>query len=323
MRLKEGQPSLHLESWITEPVARDLFRSAGLDLAALTRAAASRDFRPVAMNGWKLTGNVTSALRPFETRNVVGRVRGSDPKLREEAVVYSAHHDHLGIGTPDAKGDRIYNGAADNASGCALLLDLARVWAAAKPAPKRSILFASVAAEEQGLLGSAYFAENPPLPAGRIALGINYDNVFEIGRVRDVTMIGSENLTFYPTVQRVAKALNLTIVPDQQPEQGSYYRSDHFSLAKAGIPAFSVGEGLDVIGKPAGWARAYSDDFRKNHYHQPSDEFDPNWDWSTAVQMGELGYWLGWEAANAPALPTWKDASEFKAARDKSLANLK
>ncbi|HYM62698.1 MAG TPA: M28 family peptidase, partial [Thermoanaerobaculia bacterium] len=251
VHLAPGAPSLHLAGWITEKVAADLFKAAGLDLAKMTAAAASRDFKPVSL-GYRLHGNLTSAIRTFETANVVAKLPGSDPKLRDEAVLYTAHHDHLGIGEPDKKGDRIYNGAIDNASGCALLLEEARVWASARPAPKRSIIFNSVAAEEQGLLGSEFYGLHPSVPAGRIALNINYDSIAELGRVRDVTMIGVERTTFLPTAQKVAGAMSIKITPDQQPEQGSYYRSDHFSLGKVGIPAFSVSPGQDVIGKPEG-----------------------------------------------------------------------
>lgn len=321
MRLKPGQPSLHLAAWITGPVAEALFRAAGQDLDALTKAAASRDFHPVPLNV-KLTGKVTSTLRPFESRNVIARLEGSDPKLRDEAVLYSAHHDHLGIGVPDASGDRIYNGAVDNASGTALLLEMARVWSRTKPAPRRSILFNSVAAEEQGLLGSEYYGENPTIPAGRIALAINYDALYEFGRVGSVQMLGIERTTFEPVAQRITKALGLKIVPDQSPEQGSYYRSDHFSFGRAGIPAFSISQGQDLIGKPADLGRKLSDDYRANHYHQPSDQFDPSWDWSSAVQMGQLGFWLGWEAANSSSKPNWVPGDEFRAARDRSLAAL-
>ncbi len=322
MRLKPGQAALHLESWITENVAGDLFRAAGQDLGALTKAAASRDFRPVPL-GLKVTGTITSTLRPFDTRNVIARLEGSDPNLRDEAVLYSAHHDHLGIGTPDATGDRIYNGAIDNASGTALLLEMARVWANTKPAPKRSIVFNSVAAEEQGLLGSQYFGENPTLPAGKIALAINYDAIFEFGKVGSVTMLGVERMSFDPTAEQVAKAMHLKIIPDPDPEQGHYYRSDHFSFAKVGIPSFSIGQGHDLLGKPADHGRKLSDEYRAQHYHQPSDEFDPTWDWSSAVQIGQLGFWLGWDAANAPQKPNWNPGDEFRAARDRSLAQLR
>ncbi|MCU1231018.1 MAG: peptidase [Acidobacteria bacterium] len=318
IKLKSGEPSVQFASWITSDVAKKLFTAAGLDLDALTKAAASRDFKPVSL-GYHLTGNIVSNIRPFDSANVVAKLQGSDAKLKNEAVLYTAHHDHLGIGTPDKNGDRIYNGAIDNASGCAVLIEMGRVWAKTTPAPKRSIYFVAVAAEEQGLLGSAFYGLNPTVPAGRIALNINYDSIFEIGRLKDVTLNGVERTSFYPTAQRVTKALGIKIVPDAEPEQGHYYRSDHFSLSKVGIPAFSVDPGHEVIGKSAEWGKQQTDDYRENRYHQPSDEFDPKWDWSEAVQMSQLGFWLGWEAANAATMPNWNAGDEFRAARDASL----
>ena len=310
----EGQHALAFAGWVSEKSAQDLFKSAGLDLAQLTAAAHSRDFKPVPL-GVKLRADVTSTIRPFDTRNVVARLEGSDPKLREEAVLYSAHHDHLGIGTPDDDdpADTIYNGAIDNASGTATILEIARTWSATRPRPKRSILFAFVAAEEQGLLGSEYLGRNPPIPAGKIAVGINLDALDLFGEVSSVTMIGVDRTTFYPTVQSVAKAMNLTIVPDQAPEQGSYYRSDHFSLAKAGVPAFSIKQGHDVIGKPAGWGEARSEEYRNKHYHQPSDEFDDSWDFGAAVQIARLAYRLGYEASRSAQMPMWLEGEEFYA----------
>lgn len=315
-------PSLRFAGWITEPVARELFSSAGQDLDALTRSAGSRSFRPVAL-GYRLTGSVSTTIRAFETSNVVARIEGSDPKLKDEAVLYSAHHDHLGIGSPDSTGDAIYNGAVDNASGTAVVLEIARAWMSTTPRPKRSAIFAMVAAEEQGLLGSAWFARTPAIPAGRIVLALNFDAIFMIGRVRDVTMIGVERTTFHTTAERVTNGMGLTIVPDQDPPQGFYYRSDHFPLAKAGILAFSVDGGNEVAGKPAGWGRGKADEYREKSYHQPSDEIAGDWDWSSGVQMGELGYWLGWEAANAASVPNWMPGEEFRAARDKALAGMK
>jgi Zn-dependent M28 family amino/carboxypeptidase len=322
VRLAAGEPALRVAAWITESVAADLFKAAGHDLNALTKAAASRDFKPVPL-GFKLTGTIASTIRPFDTENVVAKLTGSDSKLRDQGIVYTAHHDHLGIGKPDERGDTIYNGAIDNATGCAVLMEIARVWANTKPAPKRSIYFAAVAAEEQGLLGSAHLGQHPPIPAGRIALNLNYDGIYEFGRVRDVFMNGVERTTFYPTAQRVAKALNIKIVPDPQPEQGHYYRSDHFSLGKVGIPAFSIDPGHDIVGKGKAWGDKMWEDYNEHHYHQPSDEFNPNWDWSEGVQMAQLGYWLGWEAANSPAMPNWKPGDEFRAVRDRSIAALK
>jgi Zn-dependent M28 family amino/carboxypeptidase len=310
----EGQHALAFAGWLSQKKAQELFKAAGHDLEQLTQAAHARDFKPVPL-GLKFQSSINSTIRPFDTANVVARLEGSDAKLKSEAVLYSAHHDHLGIGTPDDddKNDTIYNGAIDNASGTATVLELARVWSAMKPRPKRSILFALVAAEEQGLLGSQYFGENPAIPAGKIGLGINLDALNLFGEVTSVTMIGVDRTTFYPAAQSVTKAMNLTIVPDQAPEQGSYYRSDHFSLAKAGVPAFSIKQGLHVKGKPAGWGEAKSKEYREKHYHQPSDELDASWDFGAAAQVARLALWLGYEAAQAAQLPMWMEGEEFYA----------
>lgn len=318
LQLKPGEPSLRFAAWMTEQLAAQLFKNAGLDLNAMTKAAHSRDFKPVSL-GVKLSGKIVSTVRRFDSANVMARLPGSDPKLKDEAVIYSAHHDHFGVGKPDAKGDAIYNGAIDNASGCALLIDSAHVWATSGVKPKRSIYFAAVAAEEQGLLGSQWLAQNPPIPAGKIALGINYDAIPELGRVRDVYMNGIERQTFFVDAQRITKAMDIRIVPDPEPEQGHYYRSDHFNFAKAGIPAFSVDPGHDIVGKPAGWGKQQSDDYRNHRYHEPSDEFDPKWDWTEGVEIAQLGFWLGWDAANAATMPNWVKGDEFRAKRDASL----
>jgi len=308
----EGAHALAFAGWISQQTARELFQSAGLDLDKLTQAAHARDFKPVPL-GVKLQGNVKSTIRPFDTANVVARLEGSDPKLKEEAILYSAHHDHIGIGTPDDDdpNDTIYNGAIDNATGSAAILEIARVWSRTTPRPRRSILFAFVAAEEQGLLGSDYFGRNPVIPAGKIAMGLNLDALNLFGEVGSITMIGIERTTFFPTVQKVADAMKLTIVPDQAPEQGSYYRSDHFSLAKAGVPAFSIKQGNDVLGQPAGYGQAKSKEYREKHYHQASDEYDPSWNFDSAVQVARLAMWLGYEAAQSPTMPMWLEGEEF------------
>ena len=307
-----GAHALAFAGWMTERTARDLFKAAGQDLDALTKAAHSRDFRPIAL-GTKLQGTVTSTIRPFDTANVVARLEGSDPKLKQEAVLYSAHHDHLGIGPADESDptDTIYNGAIDNASGVATILEIARAWSEARPRPKRSILFAFVAGEEQGLLGSEYFAQHPAIPAGRIALGINLDALSLFGETRSVTMIGVDRMDFFPVAQKVTKAMGLTIVPDQAPEQGSYYRSDHFSLAKAGVPAFSIKQGLEIVGRPDEYGREKTKEYREKHYHQASDEFDPSWDFNSAVQVARLAISLGWEAAQAARMPMWLEGEEL------------
>ncbi|MBV8516709.1 MAG: M28 family peptidase [Acidobacteria bacterium] len=312
VKLQPGQPGLQFAGWITEAIAKQLFQTAGLDLDKLTQAAASRDFKPVPLNV-RFNANVASTIRPFDTANVVAKLEGSDPVLKDEGVVYSAHHDHLGIGPADPSdpNDTIYNGAIDNASGVATLLEIARVWSTNPVPHKRTLYFAAVAAEEQGLLGSQFLGQHPPIPAGKIAMGLNFDALDLFGPVGSVTMIGIDHTTFFPTAKKVTDALGLTIVPDQAPEQGSYYRSDHFSLAKAGIPAFSVKQGLDVRGKPESWGREHVAEYRTKHYHQASDEYDPSWDFSSAVQIGQLAYWLGAEAANAAEKPMWLPGEEF------------
>jgi len=298
---------LSLAAWVTEGVARELFRAGGQDLDALTKAAASRDFKPVPL-GIRLKGHIGSTIRPFETANVIAKLEGSDATLKNEAVLYSAHHDHLGIGTADPSDptDTIYNGALDNASGVATLLELARVWSNTTPRPKRSLYFAAVAAEEQGLLGSRYLAEHPPIPVSNIALGINLDELYFFGNVTNVAMLGVERTTFFPTAQAITKELGLTIVPDPAPEQGSYYRSDHFNFGKAGVPAFTIKQ---VAGTEA--QRAFHADFKGKRYHQPGDEFDPSWDFASANQVATLAFRLGEAAANASQKASWLPGDEF------------
>jgi Zn-dependent M28 family amino/carboxypeptidase len=309
-----GAHALDFAGWVTDSVARDLFRLSAQDYEALVQRAHTRDFKPVPLNV-KLKGTIASTIRPFDTTNVLAKLEGSDPKLKDEAIVYSAHHDHLGIGTPDESDptDTIYNGAIDNASGVATVLEIARVWSRMQPPPKRSIFFAFVAAEEQGLLGSQFLGQHPPIPAGRIGLDINLDALNLFGETKSVTMIGAERMDFFPSVQKVAAAMNLTIVPDQAPEQGSYYRSDHFSLAKAGVPAFSIKQGLEIVGKPDDFGPARSKEYREKHYHQASDEFDPTWDFNSAVQVANFAINLGLEAAQARSLPMWMPGEEFYA----------
>jgi Zn-dependent M28 family amino/carboxypeptidase len=244
-------------------------------------------------------------------------VQGSDPELSKEALVFSAHWDHLGIGAP-VNGDSIYNGAVDNATGCAILLELARAWANLRARPKRSAIFIAVTAEESGLRGADVYAANPVIPAGKTALNLNFDSFFPFGRVRDVVVNGAERTTVYPVVQQVARRLNLTIKPDPRPEQGHYYRSDHFAFAKAGIPAFSINMGDDIIGKPENAGAQLFYEYNAKHYHQPSDEYKEDWDLTGAGQMGGFGLAIGLAVANSPALPTWNPGEEFLPARLKS-----
>jgi Zn-dependent M28 family amino/carboxypeptidase len=239
---------------------------------------------------------------------------GSDPTLKAEAVMYTAHYDHLGI-RPDMPGDNIYNGADDNATGCGILLELAHAYSLAAKHPARSIIFASVTAEEQGLLGSEYLGQHPPVPAGRIALDLNYDDLPPLGAPEDVEVSGAERTTFYPVVQATAEEFRLAIRPDSHPEAGYYYRSDHFSLARVGIPSFSVSEGVKYKGHDEAWGLRQADEYTTKHYHQPSDEYHPEMDFIGDAAMARFGFALGWEAATLPRLAGWQKGDEFEAAR--------
>lgn len=318
IKLGSGKPELKLAGWMTEAAAVGLMGMAGQELERITAAAHRREFRPVPL-GVRIRGRIESEVRSFDTRNVVARLEGSDPVRRDEYVLYTAHHDHLGIGKPE-NGDAIYNGAIDNASGIAIVLELARVWSHSLR-PPRSILFATVGAEEQGLLGSAYYATDPVVHPGKTAVAFNFDGIGQYGKVNNITMIGVERTTFEPLATRVARGLGLRIDPDQHPEQGSYYRSDHFSLAKVGIPSFSVKPGSDYAGQPNEFGEKIFQDYNRNRYHQPDDEFDENWDFSEGVQMAQLGYWLGWEGTRMPEPARWLRGDEFFAVRERSLAS--
>jgi len=317
VRLAAGEPALAFAGWISRQAGEKLLAMAGRTVDELLKASESRNFRPIPL-GVRVRGDLRSKVRQIDTRNVVARVAGSDPKLASEAVVFSAHWDHLGIGEP-VGGDSIYNGAVDNATGCAMLLELARAWAALPQKPRRSAIFVAVTAEEGGLRGSEFYARHPVAPPGKTALALNYDGLYPVGRTRDIVVSGAERTTLWPLVQQVAARLQFTIRPDPHPEQGHYYRSDHFPLAHAGIPAFSVGQGSDFAGKPAGFAEAFFDEFNAKHYHQPSDEYHDDWDFAGLEDLGRFGFLLAAEAANADNLPTWRDGDEFLAARDKSL----
>src|SRR5271168_1618242 len=284
---------------------------AGLDLDALFQQAQSRDFKPIALHV-NLKAHVVSRLRPFVSRNVVAERVGADPTLKSEAVLYTAHYDHLGIDA-SRKGDNIYNGAIDNATGCGILLELARIWSSASP--PRSILFAAVTAEEQGLLGSEYFGKHPPISAGKITLDLNFDALPPIGVPQEVEVSGAERTTFYPTVEATAKYFGLAIRPDARPEAGHYYRSDHFSLARVGIPSFSVNEGMKLKGHDEAWGLEKDADYTANHYHQPSDEYHPGMDYTSDAAMARFGFALGWDAANQAHPVGWKKGDEFEKAR--------
>ena len=311
-------PKLALASWIQFDAAQKLARACGLNLEEMIAAAGRRGFKPVPLPA-RVKATILSKVREFDSNNVIAKLPGSDPKLKEEAVLYSAHYDHLGI-VPGMPGDNIYNGAQDNATGVGIVLEIARACAAAKQPPKRSLYFISVTAEEQGLLGSEYLGKHPPVPARDISLALNYDDVPTLGVPEEVNVTGAERTTFYPTVERTAQQFGLAIVPDARPEAGHYYRSDHFSFARAGVPAFSINEGDMYRGHDREWGKQQAEDYVAHHYHQPSDEYRPSMDFRGDAVMARFGIALGWEAANQPALVEWHEGDEFARVRAASQA---
>jgi Zn-dependent M28 family amino/carboxypeptidase len=262
---------------------------------------------------------ISNKLRTIESRNVVAKLEGSDARLKDEYVVYSAHWDHLGVGAP-VKGDKIYNGALDNASGVGTVLEIARAFKQVQPQPKRSILFLMVTAEEQGLLGSQYYSVTPLYPLARTAANINIDGVNQWGPTKDITVIGLGASDLDDYLRAAAKEQGRTLTPDPEPEKGFYYRSDHFNFAKQGVPALDPDSGVDFIGKPDGWGRKKRDDYTDHDYHAPSDEVKPDWDLSGAAQDAQLLFAVGYRVANADKLPEWKPAPEFRAKRQEMLA---
>jgi Zn-dependent M28 family amino/carboxypeptidase len=314
--LKVEGPALKVASWVQLEVARKLAAASGMDLEKMMADARTREFHPVSL-GAKLKAHMVSKVRNFESNNVIAELPGSNRKMKDEAVLYTAHYDHLGI-RPEMAGDNIYNGAADNATGCGILLEVARAYSVAREHPGRSIIFAAVTAEEQGLLGSEYLGKHPPVAAGKIALDLNYDDVQPLGAAEEVEVSGAERTTFYPWVQATAKEFRLAIRPDARPEAGHYYRSDHFSLARVGIPSFSINEGMKFKGHDEAWGLAQNKEYTEKRYHQPSDEYHPEMDFTGDAAMARFGFALGWEAASFTKLIGWQKGDEFEAMRVKS-----
>jgi Zn-dependent M28 family amino/carboxypeptidase len=316
-------PRLDVRGWFTEDASRRVVSLAGQDLDKLRAAAESRDFKPVPL-GIKVSVELNNDIRKKQTANVLGLLPGSDPALAAQAVVFMAHHDHLGLAQErNAEGDNIYNGAVDNASGTAALLAMARAASALKERPKRSLLFAAVGAEEQGLLGSEYLAAHPPIPAGNLAAVINIDGVNIIGPTHDVTVIGLGKSSLDNLVSGVARWQNRVATPDEFPDRGYYYRSDQFSLAQVGVPGVYLHSGVNVIGKPEGWGKQQIEKWTETRYHQPSDEYSDSWDLRGAVSDIRLLYYVGLLAAQQSELPTWAPNDEFEPARKAALEALK
>jgi len=316
-----SEPRLRLKAWATEEATRRLLNASGQDLDRLLASARSRDFTPVPL-GIRTSIAFTNKLSRVQTANVGGVLPGADPKLAAEVVVLSAHHDHFGIGEPDASGDRIYHGAVDNASGCAQVLAIARAFAALHQRPRRSVLALFVAGEERGLLGSSYYALHPSFPAGRIAANINIDGGNIFGRTRDATLISMGKSSLDAIAARVAKSQGRVLKPDQFPDRGYYYRSDQFSFAKIGVPALFFADGTDFIGQPAGWGRTQIEEWELKKYHQPADKLDGSWNFDGMIQDAQLDMLSAWLITQADVMPTWKPGDEFEAARKQALGAL-
>jgi Zn-dependent M28 family amino/carboxypeptidase len=308
--------TLRAAAWIQHDVAQHLFTLAGLgDLDQAITRAGQRGFHAKELNV-RLKAHIESRVRKYISTNVVARVPGSSG-ASANSVLFTAHYDHLGI-DPDAKGDGIYNGAADNGTGCGIILEMARAVAQSSERPPHSMYFAAVTAEEQGLLGSQFLGEHPPVPARDITLDLNYDMILPIGVPLSASLGGAERIDYWPTIQTVAQAFNLKLLDDPDPSAGHYYRSDHFSLARAGIPAFSIDEGRLFEGRDEAWGRSQFEDYVANHYHQPSDEYRADWDFRGNAKLARFGLVLGWLASEQAKPVEWQSGDEFEAARKAS-----
>ena len=308
-----------IEGWISLDAATALLKMAGQDYQKLKALAATRDFKPVAL-GLTASMVIGQKMRTVDSQNVIAKLTGSDPQLKDEYVAYTAHWDHLGVTTPrEGTTDGINNGAADNASGTAMVLEIGRALKSLPTAPKRTSLFLLVTAEEQGLLGSQYYAQMPLYPLNKTLAVINVDVVNQWGRTKDLVVIGLGASDLDDYAQALAAEQGRILKPDAEPEKGFYYRSDHFNFAKKGVPAFDPDSGVDFIGKPPGYGQQKRAEYTKNDYHKPSDEVKPDWDLSGAAEDGKLFLVMGYRIANAAKFPEWKPGNEFKSIRDKSL----
>jgi Zn-dependent M28 family amino/carboxypeptidase len=302
------------ESWIQRDVATRLFANAGLDFEAMKAAAKRKDFQLVDLKA-TLDAKIEAKAETIVSKNVVARLTGS--KYPDETVIYTAHWDHLGIGQPDANGDRIYNGAIDNGTGLSQLLEQARSFAAG-PRPERSVVFMAVTAEEKGLLGSTYYAANPLYPLGKTVGVLNTDSMGVFGPARDFSISGTARLGLLDELVEEGAREGRRFTPDPHPESGGFYRSDHFPMAKVGVPAISFKSGLDLVNGGTARGEAISADYTAKRYHQPDDEWSPDWDFTGMVKDAELLHAVGWRLANSREWPNWSQDSEFRAERDKT-----
>ena len=303
-----------IQGWFSLDTAKEIFTMAGQDFDALKKQALSRDFKPVPL-GLAASMTIRNETRTIDSQNVVAKLDGSDPAMKDEYVIYSSHWDHLGV-DKTIDGDGIHNGALDNASGVAALLEIGRGFTEIQPKPKRSILFLFVTAEEQGLLGSEYYATHPLYPLEKTAANINIDGVNQWGRTSDITVIGMGASDLDDYLRKAAATQNRTLVPDPESEKGFYYRSDHFNFAKVGVPALYTDSGVSYVGKDENYSKTRREAYTANDYHKPSDEIKPDWDLSGAVEDAKLLLLVGYNVANAETLPEWTPGNEFKAARD-------
>jgi Zn-dependent M28 family amino/carboxypeptidase len=308
----DKDPKLKAASWIQLDIARQIFAASGLKLDDMINAAGARGFKAKELPV-RFKAHIESKVRKFQSANVVAMLGASG----KQAVIYSAHYDHLGI-DPTKTGDNIYNGAVDNGTGCGVLLELAHAFATSKARPPHPVLFAAVTAEEKGLLGSNYLGKHLPLPAGNIALGLNFDAIAPIGMPQSVNVTGAERTSFYPTVTKTAAAFGFEIQKDAEPGAGHYYRSDHFSMARAGVPAFSINTGIKFAGHPDDWGKAQREEYTAKHYHQPSDEYLPSMDFTSNAALAKFGFALGWQAMLAGGTVHWLPGDEFEATRLRS-----
>ncbi len=317
LRVDDDVPQLPLKAWTSEQASREIIEMAGYTLEELIKRAQRTEFEPVPLN-LRASSTIRQNLRDIDTYNVLGLLTGGDPNYNDEVIVYTAHYDHFGIGEP-VDGDSIYNGALDNASGVAMMLSIAKAFTNLEVPPHRSILFAAVGAEEFGLLGSEYYVRNPTFPHHKIVANINTDNTNIYGQTRDIIFLGAERSTVGDVVESIADRRRMIVGTDPAPEQGYFYRSDHFSFAKAGIPAVSLQTGKDFIGKPEGWGEERKQAYTAKHYHQPSDVTRDDWDLRGAVDQARFCFELGWELSMQRDIPVWHEGDEFEAVRKASL----
>jgi Zn-dependent M28 family amino/carboxypeptidase len=315
LKRADGEPALAFAGWLSREAGGKLLNQSKRTIEDALKEADTKGFKPYSL-GVRLKGNIQSRVEKIVSNNVVGLAEGGDASLKSEVIVFTAHWDHLGVGRA-VFGDAIYNGAADNATGCALLLELARAWCAQSPRPKRSAIFLAVTAEEKGLLGSKYYAEHPIVPLGKTALNLNFDMILPLGLPESVVVTGAERTTAWPSVKAAAAKHLLEIEADQRAHLGVFFRSDHFSMAKAGVPAFSVGSGMKIKGKPKDYASKALKEFNDKVYHTPQDEVNPDWDFSGFVVLARFTLDLARHVADAEGLPTWNAGDEFRPAREK------